>query len=106
MEKFSIIPGRVSRGLTDVQYNESPRCRLLISDLNINDAYEGDTDNLIRIFDYIDDVKDGDGFYYWAEITLVSRRENGNYEKVMEECWAWWLALQIRNRDILDLSES
>ena len=104
MEKFEIIPGRDPHtGLTDVIHNESPRCGLLISDLNLNDAYEGETDNPMQIFDYVD--TDGDGFYHWAEITIVERYESGNYEKVMEDCWKWWLALQIRKRDIERFSE-
>lgn len=103
MPKFTIIPGRhLHSGLTDIQHNESPRCRLLVSDLNINDAYEGDGEDPVKIFDRTDPE---DGYTYWAEITLLDRQESGNYDKVVEDCWRWWLALQIRKRELEDLEE-
>ena len=103
MEKFDIIPGRDPHtALTDVAHNESPRCRLLVSDLNINDVYEGESLLPVQIFDYTDPH---DGFYYWAEITLVERFESGDFNHVMEDCWKWWLANEIAKREMQNLSD-
>ncbi|HTN09225.1 hypothetical protein [Agriterribacter sp.] len=102
MEKFEIIPGRDTPGLTDVMHNESPRCKLLVSDLNINDAYEGDPEYPVKIFDFVDPT---DGHYYWAEVTIVKMFESGSYERLIEDCWKWWLALEIRKRNMERFSD-
>ena len=105
MEKFDIIPCRDPKsGLIDVMHIESPHCHILISDLNIDDAYEGDTECPVKIYDFVD--VENDGHYYWAEITILEMFESGDYNRVMEDGWKWWLALQIRKRDMENFQEN
>ena len=104
MEKFDIIPGRDRKsGLIDVMHIESPRCHILIRNLNINDEYEADTECPVKIYDFVD--AGNDGHYYWAEITIVEMFESGDYTRVMEDCWRWWLAMQIRIREMERFSD-
>ena len=102
MQKFEIIPGRDTPGLTDVMHNESPRCRLLVSDLNVNEVYEGESLLPVKIFDFTDPA---DGYYYWAEITIVERFESGDFDRVMVDVWKWWLANEIAKREMQNLSD-
>lgn len=98
MKKFDIIPGKEPEsGLIDVMHIESPHCHILISDLNINDAHEGDNECAVKIYDFVDTDKDGHN--YRAETTIAEMFESGDYNRVMEDCWKWWLAMQIKKRN-------
>lgn len=104
MKKFDVIPGRKPEsGLIDVMHIESPHCHILIRNLNINDAYEGDTGCPVKIYDFAD--SENDGHYYRAEITIAEMFESGDYNRVMEDCWKWWLAMQIRKWNTENFSQ-
>ncbi|HRO46334.1 hypothetical protein [Agriterribacter sp.] len=104
MKKFDIIPGKdPESGLIDVMHIESPHCHILISDLNINDAHKGDTECPVKIYDFVD--AENDGHYYWVEIMILEMFESGDYNQVMEDCWKWWVAMQIKKRNTGNFSE-
>ena len=97
MEKFDIIPGSDPKsGLIDVMHIESPRCHILISDLHINNANEGDTASPAKIYEFAD----ADAHYYCAEIMIVETFESGDYNRLMADCWKWWLEMQISRREM------
>ena len=55
MEKFEIIPGKEQHlALTDVMHNESPRCKLSVSELTVNNAYGGDTEYPVKTYGFAD----------------------------------------------------